>query len=243
VVEGSAARALQRKLMVASVTYRKAVLRVVGFALFTAACLFGSAGTLHWWNGWAFWVSGVAVVATLTGTVFRTSPELVEERMTAAKKAKAWDRVFVPLIAAVLPLLSIILAGLDRRLGWTHSITASASLLALVLALAANALTYWAMAANPFFSSHVRIQSDRGHTVVRHGPYAYVRHPGYTGSILYGLAAPILLGSLVAFWVGVATLILLVVRTSLEDRVLQNELNGYREYAGAVRYRLVPAVW
>jgi protein-S-isoprenylcysteine O-methyltransferase Ste14 len=224
-------------------THRKAVQRIVAVCLLSAGGLLGSAGTLRWWNAWVYLTVGVAVITALTVTVFRRSPELLEERMNAAKRAKTWDRVLVPILAVILPFLSIVLAGLDRRFAWTYPITAPVVLGALVVLLAANALTFWAMASNRFFSSHVRIQEDRGHTVISHGPYAYVRHPGYTGAILYALSSPLLLGSLVAFWVSLGSAPLWILRTALEDRTLQNELAGYRAYAAQVRCRLVPLLW
>jgi protein-S-isoprenylcysteine O-methyltransferase Ste14 len=223
-------------------SYRKGVAQLVGFSLVTATCLFGSAGTLSWWNGWAFLGVGM-VVAALTVSFFRKSPELLAERMSAAGQAKAWDRVLVPLLGGVLPFLSIILGGLDHRFGWTTSVTTWESALALLVMLVGVALTLRAMQNNPFFSSHVRIQADRGHTVVSSGPYGYVRHPGYTGTILYNLPLPILLGSVVALWAAIAMLLVVVVRTALEDRTLRNELAGYRDYASRVRYRLIPFVW
>jgi protein-S-isoprenylcysteine O-methyltransferase Ste14 len=222
---------------------RAAGIRLLAFTLLTALSLFLPAGTLRWWNAWVFMGIGVALVGLLTGIVFRKSPELVQERATAASRAKAWDRVLVPMLAGVLPFLSNILAGLDRRLGWSTACDPAQSLAAGVVMLAGMTLTFRAMQANKFFSSHVRIQHDRGHTVVREGPYRFLRHPGYAGTILYNLAAPLLLGSLVALWVGVVIAFLFVVRTILEDRVLLRELPGYREYAARVRYRLVPRLW
>jgi protein-S-isoprenylcysteine O-methyltransferase Ste14 len=139
--------------------------------------------------------------------------------------------------------VALLLAALDRRFAWTPALSATVCWLALVVVLAASALTFWAMASNRYFSSYVRIQTDRGHSVAGHGPYAHVRHPGYTGAILFGVASPILLGSLAAFWVGVATVPLWILRTILEDKTLQSELDGYRDYAARVRYRLIPLVW
>jgi protein-S-isoprenylcysteine O-methyltransferase Ste14 len=208
----------------------------------TAVCLFAPAGTLRWWNAWVFLAIGVVLIATLTGVVFRNSPGLVEERMTAGEKAKGWDRVLVPILAALLPIASNLLAGFDKRFGWT-SMPLWPCAIAFAGMLIGIGITYRAMRSNPFFSSHVRIQSDRGHQVVSSGPYGWIRHPGYTGTIIYNLCAPILLGSLAAFWVGVLMAALFVVRTALEDRTLQKELPGYSAYAGRVRYRLVPYVW
>ena len=221
---------------------RQIVIRFAIFFSFNALCLFGAAGTLHWWNGWAF-MAYMAALAVLTGTFFTNSTDLAEERMTARKKAKSWDAVLVPLIAVVLPTLGIILAGLDRRYGWTTAITTTVSLIALVPMIAGTVLTFWAMKTNAFFSSHVRIQTDRGHTVVSDGPYRFVRHPGYAGAIVYNLALPVMLGSLVAFWTGLAILVLSTVRIVLEERTLRAELPGYREYAERVHYRLLPGLW
>lgn len=223
--------------------YKISLGKWLSITLFTALCLFGAAGTIRWWNAWVFIVANTVTAAALTHTVFKAAPDLVRERATARQQAKAWDKVLVPLIVAVFPLASLLLAGLDRRYGWTHAITAAESVMAIGILLAANGLVFWAMKSNRFFSSHVRIQTDRGHMAVDRGPYAWVRHPGYVGMMLHGLAAPVLLGSEAALWAGVATAGLLVLRTALEDRTLQAELPGYREYTERVRYRLVPWVW
>jgi len=101
----------------------------------------------------------------------------------------------------------------------------------------------WAMAANKFFSATVRIQEERGHTVATGGPYRYVRHPGYVGWLMLTLATPVVLGSRWALVPAGITVILTILRTALEDRTLHSELEGYREYAERVRYRLLPGIW
>jgi protein-S-isoprenylcysteine O-methyltransferase Ste14 len=106
-----------------------------------------------------------------------------------------------------------------------------------------SALGNWAMLENRFFSGYVRIQTDRGHMVVSNGPYRSIRHPGYLGGIVTWLAAPLALGSLWALIPAGAVVVAYVIRTALEDRTLQAELDGYKEYARQTRYRLVPGVW
>jgi protein-S-isoprenylcysteine O-methyltransferase Ste14 len=106
-----------------------------------------------------------------------------------------------------------------------------------------SAIMVWAMAANPFFSQVVRIQTDRGHTAVADGPYRFVRHPGYTGMCLSTLGSALLLGSAWALLPWAVCVALLVLRTSLEDQTLSGELDGYREYRTRTRYRLVPRIW
>ncbi len=223
--------------------YRKAVKRFVFVCLLTTCALFGSAGTILWWRGWLFLAVNMTVVGLLTGVLFKKSPELLRERLTARKKAKPWDRLIVLFLAMVFPLIMIILAGLDRRYGWTTGVPTFLSEVALFVMIAANAFTAWAMKSNPFFSSHVRIQEDRGHIVVSQGPYKLVRHPGYSGMIIFNLAAPVLLGSFPALGIGLVICLLFVTRTFLEDRTLHKELAGYAAYARKTRFRLVPFVW
>jgi protein-S-isoprenylcysteine O-methyltransferase Ste14 len=218
------------------------LLRSVGMLVIGATALFLPAGTLAWLNGWVYLVLGVGI-AVFMAALARSSPGLMEERMSAASKAKTWDRWLVPLIGACLPLTLAIVAGLDRRKGWTTSVTAWESMLALAVMIASTVWTGWAMRANAYFSSHVRVQVDRGHEVVKSGPYAFVRHPGYAGSILFNLAMPILLGSLPALAVAAAFVPVFVLRTYLEDRTLAAELPGYTDYARRIRFRLVPLVW
>ena len=99
------------------------------------------------------------------------------------------------------------------------------------------------MASNAFFSAYVRIQTERGHAVVSTGPYRWVRHPGYASGLGSTLATPFVLGSVWALVPAGLVVVLLVVRTALEDRTLRKELPGYAEYSGRVRFRLVPGVW
>ena len=101
----------------------------------------------------------------------------------------------------------------------------------------------WATGSNAFFSLTVRIQKERSHAVATGGPYRFVRHPSYAGGILFELAAPIMLGSWWALIPGGLNAILFVIRTALEDKTLQAELDGYQEYAQRTRYRVLPGIW
>jgi protein-S-isoprenylcysteine O-methyltransferase Ste14 len=221
------------------------VLRFSIYVLITPTVLFVSAGRLDWVAGWAYAVLGIGVSLASRILVARIHPDLLAERAQSIDKedVKSWDRLLVPLTAIYGPLLLCAVAGLDARYSWTQGVSLAAQAGGFVALLAAYAFGTWAMAANRFFSAYVRIQTDRGQTVVKEGPYRIVRHPGYAGGVLGWLAMPFALGSLWALVPAILAIILQVLRTDLEDRVLLEELPGYREYAGRVRYRLLPGVW
>ena len=169
-------------------------------------------------------------------------PELLAERVGPKKGAKTWDTALLSLYGVAMMIMWIV-AGLDLRYRWSSGIGPVAQIGAMLIVIAGYALVVWATGVNAFFSQVVRIQTERGHTVVSSGPYRYVRHPAYVGMILVVLGAPIMLGSWWALIPGVISAVLMIVRTALEDRTLQAELPGYAEYAQRVRYRLVPGVW
>jgi protein-S-isoprenylcysteine O-methyltransferase Ste14 len=137
----------------------------------------------------------------------------------------------------------LLVAGLDERLGWSPEISLGVQVGGLAVVALGCLLSGWAMLVNRFFSAVVRIQSDRGHSVVSTGPYRLVRHPAYVGGMVVYLATGPALVSLWALVPGLLVTILLAVRTALEDRTLRGELPGYEEYASRVRYRLIPGIW
>jgi protein-S-isoprenylcysteine O-methyltransferase Ste14 len=171
-------------------------------------------------------------------------PDLLAERarFTQHEDAKPWDKWLAPSVGLGGGLIPLV-AGLDALFVWSPTFSLPVKILALAIILAGYALGSYALIENRFFSGMVRIQTDRGHHVVSSGPYRWLRHPGYAGALLVYLATPFFLDSLWAFLPTVLLTILLVIRTALEDRTLQDELVGYREYAELVRYRLLPGVW
>ena len=206
------------------------------------AAVIWSAGRWDWWPAWLA-VAVMAVNLTLEGFVtLRYHPGLLAERLTPPKSAKVWDRTLVSLLR-LMQLALYILGGLDARHGWTVNFPMILQIVGAAACLLGYSLFCWALASNNYFSQVVRIQTDRGHTVATGGPYRFVRHPSYTGMILFELAMGVLLGSWWAILAGGLCGILLVIRTVLEDRTLQKELPGYMEYAQSVRYRLIPRIW
>jgi protein-S-isoprenylcysteine O-methyltransferase Ste14 len=214
------------------------------FAKFlVAAVLFLSAGTMRWPMGWAYIGVFVAFDLATALVLLPKSPALLAERAELQEGTKGWDKVIVRLAVAYLPMGSWIVAGLDVRNEWSLEIPLALQIAALVLTTLGYGVVVWAMGANPFFSTTVRIQDDRGHAVATGGPYRFVRHPGYVGAILFTLVVPVMLGSPWALIPAGLAALLYVVRTALEDRTLHEELPGYTEYAQRVRYRLLPGIW
>ncbi len=223
----------------------KIVVRMLALIALLCIVLFAAAGTLAWPMAWVY--VGITVVMTAASRLLllRRSPDLVAERAASAEKqdAKPWDRVLMPFVAIYGPLLTLVVAGLDRRFGWPPELPLWVQIAGMILLVSATAFSIWAMLVNRFFSGVVRIQRDRGHTVVSDGPYRWVRHPGYVGGVVGDVAIPLLLSSAWALVPGLLTAGAVVLRTALEDRTLRAELPGYAEYARRTRYRLLPGVW
>jgi protein-S-isoprenylcysteine O-methyltransferase Ste14 len=221
---------------------RKRLVQVLFLVLIQALLLFVSVWKWTWWNAWAYLGLYLAFLVFNAFVLLRRHRDLVEERSRIGQGTKGWDRV-VAGISAFGGLLILILAGLDERFGWPGSLPFWVQVSAFALMAVTYPLFTWAMVSNKFFATTVRIQTERGHVVQTGGPYRYVRHPGYASMFFSYLTLPLALGSP---WACVPAILLignLFVRTALEDRTLQRELEGYREYANRVRYRLFPGIW
>ncbi|NPV74824.1 MAG: isoprenylcysteine carboxylmethyltransferase family protein [Anaerolineae bacterium] len=207
-----------------------------------AVALFWSAGETAWWPAWAATGLTLGWVIATAWVILSSNPDLLAERLGPRKGAKSWDTVLLGILG-LSQLARYIVAGFDHRFGWTGGFPLAVQLIGLALGILGYSMIVWATAANAFFSQVVRIQSERGQTVVSQGPYRAVRHPAYLGASLYELAVAFLLASWGALALGALNVLLLVIRTFLEDRTLQAELPGYQEYARRVRYRIFPGVW
>lgn len=216
--------------------------KVVILTAFFGCLLFLPAGRLDWAAGWI--LIGIYSALFLWMMIWgaRYAPDLLRERDQIAKNVKGWDRVINLAYTPTLMTL-LVLAGLDAgRFGWTN--------MPLILQWAGGAgcilagiLIWLVMRENSFLARWARIQNDRGQTVIKTGPYRIVRHPMYSGISLFVFSMALLLGSWWAFLPAGIAFILYLIRTSLEDRMLQEELAGYREYALEVQFRLFPGLW
>jgi protein-S-isoprenylcysteine O-methyltransferase Ste14 len=213
--------------------------------LLMPATLFACAWDLGWWQAWVYSVLILAV--SIGGRIWAEwrHPGLLMERQKFQKApgVKPWDKVLAPLLAVSLSFPLFIVAGLDHRYGWSPAFPLWPSIVGLIVVAIGYAFSGWALVENRFFSGVVRIQADRGHVVCDSGPYRFVRHPGYAGNILSLPGIVLALGSMWTLIPAAVALVIAVIRTALEDRTLQDELPGYRDYTRRVHYRLIPVIY
>lgn len=219
----------------------KVLIGLVSTAIFFTF-FFIVAGRFDWVRGWSY-VGLIVVGQGLSALyIWRKNPELLKRRSRMGDGTKGWDKVLLSFFG-IAYFCSLMVGALDTKFGWSVMsgwfwLAGAIPYLFFVIVLT------WAMAVNTYFEKTVRIQTDRGHKVVDTGPYRIVRHPGYAGTIFgFLLPVPFLLGSWWAFVPACFGILFLVIRTVLEDKMLGRELEGYKEYARKVRYRLVPGLW
>ena len=220
-------------------------IRLVAAYLLIPLILLVCGGDIGWWQAWLYSLLLLAAGAGGRMWAEQRHPGLMSERQNIEniRNAKAWDRVLAPLMAMSIGFPMVIVAGLDHRYNWSPEFPLWLIVSGFILISLGYAFAAWALAENRFFSSVVRIQTDRGHVVCDSGPYRFVRHPGYAGNIPPLLGIVLALGSVWTLIPAAVALIITVIRTQLEDRTLQEELPGYRDYAGRVRYRLIPGIY
>jgi len=220
-------------------------LRLVVVYLLIPLVLLICGGDLDWWQAWVY--SLLILVVGIGGRIWaeQRHPGLTAERQNIENihNAKAWDKVLAPLMAVSISYPMVIVAGLDHRFNWSSEFPLWLIVIGFILISLGYAFAVWALAENRFFSSVVRIQTERGHVVCDTGPYRFVRHPGYAGNVLALFGIVLALSSVWTLIPAVVATIISVIRTGLEDWTLQEELPGYQDYAQRVRYRLIPGVY
>jgi len=193
---------------------------------------------------WIFFAASFVHYTVSIVAQYKLNPELLAARLVIKREgSKRWDEVLMRSSNLVVLIALPVVAGLDvGRFQWSN-LDFAFVFPGLLLLVSSTFLLNWAMAVNPFFEPTVRIQKERNHKVIANGPYRVVRHPGYLAALLYIFSVPLIIGSVFAFTAAGIYLILVVLRTSLEDKTLSRELTGYTEYSKRVRYRLFPWVW
>jgi protein-S-isoprenylcysteine O-methyltransferase Ste14 len=216
--------------------------RVLLTTAVVAGLFFLPAGRLDWPEAWLFLFAFLGFLLLYYVWAHRRDPAQLQERKKPGPNVKSWDKVIMALYTGLLLLLFPVCALDAVRFHWS-GVSAAMECLGWLGLACAGGIILRAAATNTFLSSTARIQDDRGQTVVAAGPYRFVRHPMYLGIIVLFLGIPVALGSFWGLIPGAAIGILFLLRTALEDRMLQKELPGYAAYAARVKFRLVPGVW
>lgn len=203
--------------------------------------LFAAAGRSDFWQAWVL-VLGSILIGILTAQVFSRGAPFVRRKSGEGPKPPLWDLILLPVYGLFLVSL-FLTAGLDARFHWSPSIAPVFYGAAWAFDLAGAILIFWSLWSNPFFEITARIQEEQGQEPVMRGPYRFVRHPGYAGMAFLWAGLPISLGSWCAFGPAAACILILVIRTILEDRMLKKGLPGYAAYAGRVTDRWLPGIW
>jgi protein-S-isoprenylcysteine O-methyltransferase Ste14 len=193
-----------------------------------------------WWEAWAYaiiYILGFVISRVLAA---RRHPDLIAERAhyMQQENTKSWDKL-LSLFLGLGGIFVMLVAGFDALYNWSPPYSLPVKIISLFTLLLGYAFGSYALIENRFFSGTVRLQTERGHQVISSGPYRWVRHPGYAGALLTYLATPLFLDSSWAFLPTLFTVILMIIRTYLEDGFLQNELEGYGDYTKRVRFRLL----
>jgi protein-S-isoprenylcysteine O-methyltransferase Ste14 len=222
----------------------KSLLLICVMLVLQMILFFISAGHVVGPRPWTFFGASFVHYTISTAVLYKLNPELLVERLKRKREgSKLWDEILMR-VSNLLVLIAIpVVTGLDiGRFQWLE-IGVQFVALGFAFFITSTVLITWAMAVNPHFEATVRIQKNRGHKLISSGPYKIVRHPGYLAGILYTLSIPLIIGSAFAFIpVGIYA-ILFIIRTSLEDRTLHKELDGYSEYAKRVKHKLFPGIW
>ena len=221
----------------------KQLLITYSLVLVHMAVFFVSAGGFTA-RAWLFFGAAFVHYSLSTAVQYKLNPDLLVQRLKRRREgSKLWDEILMRANNLVALIGMPAVAGLDVGRFHLSDIHASLVVIGLGSFTFSTILLNWAMIVNPHFEPTVRIQMDRDHSVIAGGPYKIIRHPGYMAGILYAVSFPLIIGSLYTFIPAGIYILLTLIRTLLEDRTLQKELNGYSEYTKRTRHRLLPGVW
>ena len=220
----------------------KYFIKTVISSLIFPLLLFIGAWKIDYFQGYIFLFANL-ISALMNFWTIKNDTELMTERSKIGKDSKSWDKSILAL-SGIIYMISVVIASFDSgRYQWSPDFHWSIYLLGVVLMIIGQLIFLTARKENKYFSSVVRIQTDRGHSVCNTGIYKYVRHPGYSGMIISVAALPLLTGSVWSAIPIIIAIILLFLRTHFEDEYLKKELKGYSDYAQKTRQRLIPKIW
>ncbi len=221
---------------------KKAILKNITLYLISAIVFFLCCGKILVVRGWINYILIISGAVINNYILVLYNPEVLNSRVDDGSNTKIWDKVILGFYFFTHIVFITGVTGLDVRYGWSK-LTNLYIIPGILLYVISLYISTWAMVTNKHFEGTVRIQNERNHRVVNKGPYKHIRHPGNLGMILASFVQPLIVGSVYGFIPGFFATILMAIRTKMEDEMLQKELNGYKEYAEKVKYKLIPKVW
>ena len=215
------------------------VVRFVTLTILFGCILMGTAGTVRFWQAWAFLALLGGGSAALAVYLVRRDPALLERRMRREEQRPVQKVFHYSTISAWL--LAFLLAGLSRRYGWSPVLPWWVCAVGLAVVAWSFAINYATLRANTFASATIRLEENQ--RVISTGPYRIVRHPMYSGIAVLVVGMPIALGAVAALAASAIMIAMLVLRLLDEEKLLRAELPGYAEYCARVKWRLAPGVY
>lgn len=220
------------------------ILRLIQQLLFQIGIILVAAGTFNIGTQLLIYISVLIIcyIVEITVLVYH-NPEVLNERIKNIKSGtKSWDKLLLSLYAILTFVIMNIIVGLDIRNGWTH-ISIHYCYVGLVLYIFSVIISTKSLLTNKYFESSSRIQTERNQTVISTGVYSVVRHPGYSSIVLWAMSIPLITGAIFTIIPSIVIIIIISIRTYLEDNMLKKELEGYLDYSQKVKYRLIPYIW
>lgn len=210
---------------------------IMGF-VFICILLFLPAGTFHYWNAWLFMAVLFVPMIILGIVMLFKSPDLLKKRLDA--KEKEGEQKWVVALSGIMFMAAFVVAALNFRFSW-HSLPDCVIWISVAMFFLSYLMYAEVIRENAFLSRTIEVQEN--HKVIDTGLYGIVRHPMYFATIILFLSIPLILGSLISFFIMLAYIPIIAIRINNEERVLEKGLKGYKEYKQKVRYKLIPFIW
>ena len=210
---------------------------IMGF-VFICVLLFLPAGTVHYWNAWLFMAVLFVPMIILGIVMLFKSPDLLKKRLDA--KEKEGEQKWVVALSGIMFMAAFVVAGFNFRFSW-HSLPDFVIWISVAMFLLSYLMYVEVIRENAFLSRTIEVQENQ--KVIDTGLYGIVRHPMYSATIILFLSIPLILGSLISFFIMLAYIPIIAIRINNEEQILEEGLKGYKEYKQKVRYKLIPFIW
>ena len=216
----------------------KAITRFIAGVILVGALLFIPAGSFNYWNAWLF-MGLLFIPMFIAGIILMfKNPMLLKNRLDVNEKEKEQKQVII--YSGLMFLTGFIIAGLNYRYSWIN-ISNITVIISSILFVISYILYAEVLRENTYLSRTIKVEDNQ--TVVDTGLYSVVRHPMYSITLVLFLTIPLILGSIFSFIIFLVYPFIIIKRINNEEKVLERDLKGYKEYKKKVKYRLIPFIW